>query len=175
MTDRLEARAAESPCLRAATEQEAGILTELAMRSKAHWGYSDAFMERCRPLLTVTPDYVRQNHPFVACVGDTIRGLYALRESNGELELDLLFVDPGHMGSGVGAELLAHALERAASMGHSQLVVESDPQAEQFYIRMGAIRIGERSSAVEAGRRLPLLAFGLTRRAARTGPVASSR
>ena len=31
---------------------ELEAMTELAMRSKAHWGYDDAFMQACRPVLT---------------------------------------------------------------------------------------------------------------------------
>jgi hypothetical protein len=40
-------------------------------------------------------------------------------------------------------------------------VVESDPQAEPFYVRFGGVRVDERESAVEAGRMLPVLAFDL--------------
>jgi hypothetical protein len=39
--------------IRKARPDEAGELTELALRSKAHWGYDEAFMASCREELTV--------------------------------------------------------------------------------------------------------------------------
>ena len=38
----------EAPLLRPARVDEAGLLSDLALRSKAHWGYSPEFIERCR-------------------------------------------------------------------------------------------------------------------------------
>jgi GNAT superfamily N-acetyltransferase len=68
-----------------------------------------------------------------------------------EGELELLFVDPPAIGKGVGAALLRDALSR-----HPVLVIESDPDAEPFYLRFGAERIGTRVSSA-TGRELPLL------------------
>jgi N-acetylglutamate synthase-like GNAT family acetyltransferase len=149
--------------VRAARPDEADALTELAMRSKAHWGYSAEFMERCRPLLTVTPDYIRANTVFVAEDDGTVQGLCALKETAGMLELDLMFVDPPRIGSGVGSVLLGHAMEAAASTPHDVLHVESDPEAAEFYLLQGATIAGRRGSTVEADRCLPLLEFDLVR------------
>ncbi|MGH7506358.1 MAG: hypothetical protein ACRELX_11935, partial [Longimicrobiales bacterium] len=50
-------RVATGWTIRDARSDDAGRLTALALRSKAVWGYDAVFMERCRPLLTVTPAY----------------------------------------------------------------------------------------------------------------------
>ena len=42
--------------IRAARVGEAGFLSELALRSKAHWGYDAAFIEACRDELSVDAD-----------------------------------------------------------------------------------------------------------------------
>ena len=41
--------------IRPARSGEAKALSDLALRSKAHWGYDAAFMAACRAELTVTP------------------------------------------------------------------------------------------------------------------------
>lgn len=147
--------------IRRAHERDADALTELAIRSKASWGYDAAFMDRCRPILTVTGEYIRRTPAWVAQQGQAIVGFYSLREEDGILDLDLLFVEPEWIGSGVGALLLEHALQQAALTTHEHLVVESDPGAEGFYLRFGATRVGQRASTVEAGRQLPMLSFDL--------------
>ena len=43
---------------RLAHPAEAPLLSDLALRSKRHWGYDDDFMNRCRPQLMVDPDQI---------------------------------------------------------------------------------------------------------------------
>jgi hypothetical protein len=41
-------QSSEGVATRRARPNEAAVLSELALRSKAYWGYSDEFMEQCR-------------------------------------------------------------------------------------------------------------------------------
>lgn len=152
-----------SPTLvRDARPDEAAALTELAMRSKAWWGYAPAFMERCRATLTVTEVQIRSRHVRVLDAGAAPAGFHALRPlEEGRVELDLLFVDPPFIGRGVGARLLADAVEIARGLEFASMMIESDPFAEPFYRRHGARRVGWVDSSAEAGRRLPLLELDL--------------
>lgn len=45
--------------LRPAVTSEAKDLTELCIRSKAIWGYDEAFIEACRAELTITAERMR--------------------------------------------------------------------------------------------------------------------
>jgi hypothetical protein len=46
--------------LRPARLGEEAALTELAVRSKGHWGHDAAFLERARPELTVRPEHLER-------------------------------------------------------------------------------------------------------------------
>ena len=46
--------------IRPARAGEEAELTELAIRSKGHWGHDAAFLERARPELTVRPEHLRR-------------------------------------------------------------------------------------------------------------------
>lgn len=159
--------------LRRAEPADAEALSALALRSKAHWGYDEGFMERCRPLLAVSAAYVRENDVIVAIPADGIVGFCSIVAGPDEVELDMLFVEPAWIGRGVGRALLEHALARAAGTAR-RMVVESDPQAEEFYARHGGVRFGWRASSVEPGRYLPLLAFDITARRSGERPRVSS-
>lgn len=147
--------------VRHALEVEAKLLSDLALRSKAVWGYSELFLERCRPLLTVGSEYIRSHPVFVAEVDNALAGFCSLREHGSDVEVDLLFVDPPFIGRGVGRVLLTHALQVATDMGYGRAVVESDPYAEAFYVGLGGRRVGMVASTVDEGRELPLLEFRL--------------
>jgi N-acetylglutamate synthase-like GNAT family acetyltransferase len=71
-------------------------------------------------------------------------------------ELELLFVEPAAIGTGVGRALLRDALEHARAAGLHTLTIESDPDAEPFYRAHGAEPTGTRISSA-TGRELPLL------------------
>src|SRR5688572_23518766 len=147
--------------IRPARPEEADLLSDLAVRSKATWGYSDEFMQQCVPLLRVTPDYIAHHPVFVAAADDRVLGFYSLNDERYQLELDLLFVAPDALRAGVGRALCVNAFETARAAGFTQLFVESDPGAEFFYARMSGVRIGMVPSTVEPGRELPLLRFDL--------------
>ena len=53
------------------------------------------------------------------------------------------------MGKGVGRRLFEHARAVAAGAGVRVLEIDSDPNAEAFYCRMGAVRVGEIRSELE--------------------------
>lgn len=154
--------------IRPARPDEAEALSELMLRSKAHWGYSAAFMEASRPVLRFTTDYMAANPVYVIEDDEGVQGVYSLRDlgllrslGGRAVDLDVLFVEPRAIGRGYGRQLWLHAVDMARASGYRGMIVEADPNAEDFYLRMGMRRFGERESTVEAGRMLPLLQFAL--------------
>lgn len=135
--------------IRRATVAESALLTDITFRAKAHWGYPPSLMEEWRVIIGVPPEVIR-NHP-VYLLEDNGRvcGYYSLEHPDGDqIMLENLFIDPDFIGSGVGRALLQHALALAASLGYQTVSLESDPHAEGFYLRMGAVRIGERPAPI---------------------------
>jgi GNAT superfamily N-acetyltransferase len=147
--------------VRRARPEDAGPLTELAFRSKAHWGYDREFMQACRAALRVTAKFMARADVYVAENQGRELGFYSLAPWNSDLELYHFFVDPPAMGNGVGRLLWDDAIRRATGLGYPKLLIQSDPYAEGFYLKLGAERIGEVPSAAVPGRMLPLLVFPL--------------
>jgi GNAT superfamily N-acetyltransferase len=141
--------------IRSAAAGEAAALSALALRSKAHWGYDVRFLEKVRPLLTLTEADLASSPVYVLSVNGEALGVYRLCGSPPEGELADLWLDPSLIGRGHGRRLFVHALNKAQELGFESLLIEGDPNAEGFYVAMGASRIGERRSP--SGRTLPLL------------------
>ncbi len=145
--------------IRNARRTEATELSGLAMRAKAYWGYSHEFMDACREELSV-PQGNLENDRFCYVVAEhhgAIVGYYALeRLSASEFELEALFVEPKHIGSGIGRALITQAKKRAATAGGRTLLVQGDPHAENFYRAAGGRLTGRRESASIPGRFLPI-------------------
>jgi GNAT superfamily N-acetyltransferase len=141
--------------LRPAVPREAEALSRLAVRSKGHWGYDEEFLEACRGQLMLQPEQCDGVHTVLAERGDALLGFYRLAGEAPVAELADLFVDPTAIGRGVGATLLADAVDRARALGVSRLVIDADPHAAGFYVRMGARRVGSVASSSIVGRELP--------------------
>ena len=143
---------------------DATRLTEIALLAKRHWGYPEQWLEIWREQLTVTPETIRSHETFLAVADRQAIGFYALSRKAGGLELVHMWVRPDWMGQGVGGELFRHAVERARVLGFQKLEIESDPNAEGFYLRMGARRVGVNVQVVEQQRReLPVLVYEIAR------------
>jgi GNAT superfamily N-acetyltransferase len=140
--------------IRRARADEVGRLSDLAFRSKAHWGYPLDWLERWRPELTVDPHALAVAPTFAAVAEASLPGCYHLQPTRrtDTCELAFLFVEPTAIGRGVGQALFAHACTTARGLGYRSMVWGSDPHADGFYQRMGARTIGTRRSSTMPGR-----------------------
>ncbi len=144
--------------IRRAIPADAVALSDLALRSKSYWGYDAAFLEGLRSALTVAAEYLVQRPVYLASQGGRLGGFYGFRVVDEEPFLYDFWVDPGFIRTGIGRALWHHAIGIARAHDYVYFLVESDPNAEAFYIRMGARRVGERVSS-DSGRHLPLLRY----------------
>lgn len=157
------------PAIRPARPDEAAALSDLALRSKAHWGYDAAFLAACRDDLTLTATEVARDAVYVVAAGDgSPQGFYrvpgrapAPRDRGGDLTLDALFVAPDAIGRGYGRRLFAHAVAHATARGACGLTWASDPHATGFYHAMGARLVGATPSTVCPDRLLPTFRLAL--------------
>lgn len=141
-----------------AKPDDAATLTAIAFAAKRHWGYPERWIQSWHDLLTVPAEFIASHEVYRASMREQIVGFYALAQKSDKLNLVHLWVLPRVMERGVGRSLFLHALERAKELGYAELQIESDPNAEGFYQRMGAHRVGSTVSELEEQRReLPIL------------------
>lgn len=133
------------------------ILTEIALLSKAYWGYSSNLLKSWQDDLTVTSEMISTMNVFKFVVDKKIAGFYILNQpKNTSIELEFLFVNPNFIGKGIGKQLLTHAIEFAQKLNCKSVQVLSDPNAEKFYQYFGFNTINKKESSVK-GRFLPVL------------------
>lgn len=152
----------KSYLIRGARRDECALLTDIALRSKASWGYSDAFMEQCTAELTIAPSDIDSDQYFVLeCDGEVIGFCALLGADAREGELAHVFIEPARQREGHGLRLVEHAKSVARARGWQRLRVESDPNAGAFYRSCGGTEIGTVPSGSIAGRSLPLFEIPL--------------
>src|SRR5678815_2896829 len=129
--------------IRRSSPEEAATLTTIALEAKRHWGYPEHWIKHWESDLTISSDFIRDNHVYVAEENGEIRGFYALCVADDKAELEHMWVTPALIGTGIGKELFLDAMERAAKLNVNAVEISSDPNAAGFYKRMGATQIGE--------------------------------
>ena len=150
--------------IRRAVPGEAQSLSDLALRSKGYWGYSQDFLDQCRAELSVSEDQIKESSftCFVAESGGVVHGYYStVALSPIRYELDALFVEPDQIGGGVGRALVNHAIQKLSEQGVQKLLIQGDPNAAGFYESVGAKQIGSRESESIPGRFLPLFEIAI--------------
>ena len=78
-----------------------------------------------------------------------------------ESELGYLFVEPEFIGQDYGRKLMAHAQQEVQHLGYSRIIIQGDPNAEQFYRAAGGSVVGTRKSTSIPDRELPLFRIDL--------------
>lgn len=148
--------------IRRARPQDADALTAVAQAAKRFWGYPEEWLSLWQSGLTFTPGYVRSCPVYCAEAGHELVGVYGLGNADSVWTMEHLWVRPDVIRQGIGGQLLNHAIKLIRAAGGATLRIESDPNAEGFYLKMGARRIGELPSRPE-GRKIPLLEMVIER------------
>jgi GNAT superfamily N-acetyltransferase len=157
--------------IRPARPGDAKVLTRISFASKKYWNYPEEYFEIWKNELTVTADYIAENEVFVYGADREIIGYYAVRLLPEDLMvsgvtlvkgfwLEHLFINPGHIGKGIGTRLFQHLRRRCEKVGIRELGVLSDPNARGFYEKMGFRYLGEHPSTIK-GRTTPHLRLQL--------------
>ena len=144
--------------IRRAIPDDAATLTRLARQAKASWGYPSELLSLWESELLVTRQFIAENAVFNAVSDEAILGFCALCRCDEGLELEHMWVRTDRLGEGIGRALWAHVATYLEDVGADSLRIVSDPNAEGFYLKMGAVRVGEVGSA-PTGRRIPLLMY----------------
>ncbi len=145
-----------------APASSAATISALAVRSKAHWGYSDDFIQAVTAELSYSETELLKHLTYLAQIEQQTVGFYQLVAlHSSEVELEALFVEPDHIGTGIGRALFEHAVAQARRAGYQRMHIQSDPYAADFYTQQGCVQVGAKASLSIPGRMLPLMHYDL--------------
>ena len=137
------------------------ILTEITKKSKAYWGYSEEQLVIWSNNLTITQDYIKRNDVFKLVNNNIIVGYYSyFPEEEKSMKLDNLFVLPEYIGKGFGKYLMTDFLNRMKEIKIEKITLDSEPNAEIFYSKMGFVKIGEFETSIK-NRFMPIMEMNL--------------
>lgn len=97
-------------------------------------------------------EQIRDGGVFVAEIAGSTKGFAAiLPRTDGDFELDALFVEPSAWRQGIGRALVEHCATAARAMGAESLHVLGNPHAESFYNACGFNMLGTKQTRFGAG------------------------
>lgn len=142
-------------------------INALILQSKSHWGYDAPMMEQMARVLRLDMDGAAQGRAIAGWLEGAPIGMAQVtapyEDARGRaMELELLFIAPKAIGTGLGRRLYLWALDQARDSEADRLDILSDPFARGFYTAMGASFIEDRPSKLIPGRSLPWLEHRLS-------------
>ena len=146
----------------AAQTLDAKKLTEIALQSKAYWGYSAVQIESWKEELTITTKMFEHSVIHTYLIDTEIAGFNILENTQPHsASLAFLFVAPQFIKQGIGKQLVVHVIEYSRKNNYTFLKVLSDPNAAGFYKKYGFKVISQKQSSI-AGRFLPAMELRLS-------------
>jgi GNAT superfamily N-acetyltransferase len=142
--------------IRLVRPDEGERLREIAIASKAHWGYDLEFVRRWAARGDYSAASLRAKDVYVAEAERRVIAWAALIARDDVMWLDDLWVEPEWIGKGVGSRLFEHVVERARALGGTRMEWQAEPNSIGFYEKVGGryLRDGEPTSW---GRVLPVM------------------
>ena len=140
---------------------EANDLTELTLRSKSYWNYGEQQIEAWREELTISEKYISENQLYKLEKENQLIGFYAYHAINErDIKLNFLFVEPKYIGMGYGKLLMIDFMQRMEKSDFRRVFLDADPNAAQFYEKLGFHIIGKLKSTIK-DRFLPIMEFSI--------------
>lgn len=132
-------------------------LTDLTMRSKSHWGYSSEQITKWKDDLTIYTEYIDQNEVYKLMKENQLIGYYSyIKEDDKIIKLDNIFLEPNFIGKGFGKVMMNHFFQQVKDKEYETIRLDSEPNAEKFYLNLGFKVIGRIESSIP-NRFLPIM------------------
>ena len=130
-----------------ATLNDLNQINEIMRVSKAYWRYESIFIDRFMEKFGITPKYLEHHLIKLFYIDNRLVGFYNFEINDDNLfELANFFLHPDFIGQGIGRKLWAACLQTAIEQNQDEFILWSDPNAENFYLKMGCEKIGVRQS-----------------------------
>jgi N-acetylglutamate synthase-like GNAT family acetyltransferase len=136
------------------------LLRDTLISSKGYWGYSQELLEKWRSNLKFEEEYIASNTVKLILKGSEVIGFFAIvkGEGNRPNELDHLWLLPESIGRGYGNRVFERIISECKTLEITEFYIISDPDAEGFYLKKGATKVGEVYSEPQK-RMLPKLKY----------------
>lgn len=121
-----------------ATAEDCQALSELAVRSKRHWGYSKEAMELWNQNLTITEDFLNSHTVIKATLEDDIVGFFALEEIKPTTRIAQYWIDTPYMRKGYGSEMFKYLKDFLRQKNVEKATIVLDPNGLAFFENKGA-------------------------------------
>lgn len=145
--------------IRNAKAEEYKILTDIAIKSEAYWGYDSDYMDKFKFIYKVSEEFINNNPTVIMEEDENISGFYGILTEQNETSLEYFFIEPKYIGHGYGKILWNYLVKDCKNLGIKEFSIVTSPQAKEFYVKMGAIPCGEVESLLKKGRIIPQLIY----------------
>lgn len=145
--------------IRNARADEHDILSNIAAKSEAYWGYDSDYMNKFKSVYSVSEEFINTYPTVVIEKDENTVGFYGLINKNNETSLEYFFIEPEYIGKGYGKLLWNYLVSDCKNLGIKEFSIVTSPQAKDFYVKMGAILWGEVESLLKEGRLIPQLIY----------------
>jgi GNAT superfamily N-acetyltransferase len=145
--------------MRSAKADEYNILTDIAAKSEAYWGYDSECMNKFKSIYNVSEEVINNNPTVIIEEDKNIVGFYGVINKSNETSLEYFFIEPNYIGKGYGKLLWNYLIRDCKNLGIKEFSIITSPQAKEFYVKMGAIPCGEVESLLKKGRIIPQLIY----------------
>ena len=118
------------------------LLRDTLITSKGYWGYSQVQLEEWRSNLRFEEEYITRNTVKLILKDKEVIGFFAIVKGDSN-ELDHFWLLPEAIGKGFGNLVFEQILSECNRLEISNFHIISDPDAEGFYLKKGALKVGE--------------------------------
>ena len=141
--------------------EEIALLEDIIMDSLSIWGYSSEELVGLKKRLEISSELTKKSVTYVVELNKEIAGFW-LQEIKSDLSENRFYIKQNFIKKGIGSALW-HNVSRKLASDYSldYITFISDANAQEFYEKMGAVKIDEIPSSVLHRTNVPIMRYNL--------------
>ena len=139
------------------------VLNDIMKRSIAIWNYSAKEIEETTKKLAITTESIDKSICCIAELNGLIKGFFCIEPSKSEKTSEAKFyIEPDSIREGLGTMLWKQVISELKNKGIKHFKILVDRNAQGFYEKLGAVKVGEQPSEIIEDYMHPIMNYNIT-------------
>ena len=139
------------------------VLNDIMKRSIAIWDYSAKEIEETTQKLAITTESMDKSICCIVELNGLIKGFFCIEPSKSEKTSEAKFyIEPDSIREGLGTILWKHVISELTNKEIKHFKILVDRNAQGFYEKLGAIKVGEQTSEIVENYMIPIMKYNIT-------------
>ena len=145
--------------VRKAFVSDLDTILELIYYSEKSLNFDEKYMMIFKDKYNINKEFLENSYSYCMIESNNIVGFFALQYKNNLFELEYFYIKHNLIGKGYGKVMFEFLIKKCNELNIKEFYLVTSPESLEFYSKLGAKKVSEAKSLIDANRIIPRLKY----------------